>query len=219
MIERKKGIAAEETFSKTRATLAGAKKGKFNIVPPSAEDFEGLLYNFIGSKEQGNTDKKFFDEKLFKPLARANFQLNRERQLLKTNFANLVKANKGILKLLSKESEYKYYNNDSAVRVYLWNKLGYNIPGIDSKDEAALVKAVKNDPVLLKFAEELVTVPNKKESWLKPEDGWTATNIEMDLQEILSKIGRARIFEEFITNSDIIFSEEIKGTITLPLAH
>jgi len=209
MLERKKGILATEIISKTTATLAGAKKGKYNIiVPPSAEDFEGLIYNFIGSKEQGNKDKEFFNEKLFRPLARANFNLNAERQVVKRNYKSLLDANKGILKLLREESDYKYYNNDSAVRVYMWDKLGYEIPGIIEADKIALIKAVENNPKLLKFVEELVTVPNKKESWLKPEDGWTASTIEMDLQEILSKIGRARIFEEFIENADIIFSED-----------
>jgi len=209
MIERKKGILASETISEATAKLQGAKKGKGKIfIPPSADDFAGLLYNFLGTGKQGDADMQFFEEKLLDPLARANFQLNAERQFVKQGYHNLIKANKGITKKLRKESDYKYYTNDAAVRVFMWTRLGYDIPGINAADKKALINAVLKDKDLLKFAEELISVPSKKESWLKPEDAWTASTIEMDLQEILSKIGRARIFEEYITNADIIFSKD-----------
>jgi hypothetical protein len=209
MIERKKGILATETISEATAKLQGAKKGKGKIfIPPSADDLVGLLYNFLGTGKQGDADMKFFEEKLLDPLARANFQLNAERQFVKQGYHNLIKANKGINKKLRKESDYKYYTNDAAVRVFMWTRLGYDIPGINATDKKALINSVLKDPDLLKFAEELINVPSKKESWLQPEDAWTASTIEMDLQEILSKIGRARIFEEYITNANIIFSKD-----------
>ena len=209
MLERKKGIAAETIISKATAKLIGQKKGKLKVfVPPSADDLVGMLYNFLGSGKQGDADMKFFEEKLLKPLARANYNLNTERQLIKSSYYNLIKANKGINKKLRAESTYKYYNNDAAVRVYMWTKLGYDIPGINASDKKGLLDSVIKNPELLKFAEQLINVPNKKESWLEPADDWTASTIEMDLQEILSKIGRARIFEEFIVNADIIFSED-----------
>ena len=209
MIERKKGFLSTETVSQATAKLTGAKKGKLKVfIPASADDFVGLLYNFLGTGKQGDADMKFFENKLLRPLARANSQLNSERQGIKQGYHNLVKANKGISKKLRAESDYKYYSNDAAVRVYMWNKLGYEIPGISETDKIALIKSVESNPALLKFADELITVPKKTESWLEPEDDWTANTVESDLQDILSKIGRARIFEEFITNADIVFSKE-----------
>ena len=209
MLERKKGIPAGEVISKATAKLRGAKKKAFSlIIPPSAEDFKGLVYGLLGTGKQGDADMQFFENKIFRPLAKANHQLNAERQLVKTKWKNLVKANKGILKTLRAESEYKFYNNDAAVRVWIWDKLGYEVPGINATDKKGLIDSVQNDPKLLKFAEELINVPNSKESWLKPEDDWTASTVEMDLQEILSKIGRARIFGEYIENAKIIFSED-----------
>jgi hypothetical protein len=209
MVERKKGIPAKEIISKATAKLRGAKKGKMSIiVPPSAEDFKGLIYALLGAGKQGDADMKFFEDKLFRPLAKANQQLNAERQLVKTKWKNLVKNNKGILKTLRKESEYKFYNNDAAVRAWVWNKLGYEIPGINAADKKGLLESVENNPKLLKFAEELISVPNSKESWLEPAEDWTASTIEMDLQDIVSKIGRARIFNEYIQNADIIFSDQ-----------
>jgi len=204
----KKGVLATETISKATAKLAGQKEGRFKLfVPPTADDLLGLVYNFLGTGKQGDADMQFFNEKLFRPLARANFQLNAERQAIKQRWQEVVKSNKGITKVLRKESDYKFYTNDHAVRAWMWDKLGYDIPGISETDKAALIESVNSSEKLLKFGEELIDVPNKKESWLKPEDDWTASTVEMDLQEILSKIGRARIFEEFITNADVIFSE------------
>ena len=209
MLERKKGIAATETISKATAKLQGQGKGKLKVfVPPSADDFVGLIYNFLGTGKQGDADMQFFEDKLLRPLAKANSQLNGERQAIKQRWQEVVKSNKGITKVLRKESDYKYYTNDHAVRVWMWNRLGYDIPGISETDKTALIESVNSSEKLLKFAEELIDVPNKTESWLQPEADWTASTVEMDLQEILSKIGRARIFEEFITNADIIFSED-----------
>ena len=210
MLERKKGIPVDEVISKATAKLMGAKKGKRMkfFIPPSAEDLEGLIYALYGSGKQGDADVKFMEDKIFRPLAKANNQLNAERQLVKQKFHNVVKANKGILKVLRKESNYKFYNNDSAVRVWMWAKLGYEIPGINETDKNALLNAVENDPKLLKFAEDLISVPDKQESWLKPEKDWTAGTVESELQDIVSKIGRARIFNEYIQNKNIIFSED-----------
>ena len=209
MLERKKGISANDIISKTTATLSGRGKGKFKLfVPPGAEDFEGFLYAFAGAGKQGEADLEFFKEKLLDPIAKANYNLNFERQVLKGKYSDLIKNNKGVIKKLRKESDYQFYSNDAAVRVWMWDKLGYTIPNLNPSDIKNLTDAVNNDPALLKFANELINTPNKKESWQKPDENWAASTIEMDYQEILSKIGRARIFSEFIENVDVIFSKD-----------
>ena len=208
MIERKKGIAASESISGVTARLEGRSKGKFEIfVPPSAEDFEGMLYYFMGSGEQGNLDRLFFEDKLLMPIAEANYQLNYERQLLKKKYALLLKSNKGILKKLRQESNYKFYTIDSAVRVYIWDKLRFDIPGLYDKDVIELIKIVEADPALKKFADQMVRFPRKQESWQIPKENWAASTLEYDLQQTLDKVGRKRIFAKFIENKKIIFSE------------
>ena len=70
MIERKKGVDALKIFSEAEAKKRGRGIGRFNIyIPPSAEDFKGLLYYFMGKGEQGNKDMKFFEKNLLKPFA------------------------------------------------------------------------------------------------------------------------------------------------------
>ena len=79
MLERKKGIAASESISKVTAKLEGRGKGRFEVfVPPSAEDFEGMLYYFMGAGESGEIDRLFFEDKLLTPIAEANYQLNND---------------------------------------------------------------------------------------------------------------------------------------------
>ena len=208
MVQRKKGISKERTVSAVEAKAIGKGKGRFKIfIPPSAEDFKGLIYSLMGSGKQGDIDAEFFSEKLFKPLAKANYILNAERQNLKAKFKNLIDNNKGITKELRKESGYSFFSNDHAVRVFMWNKLGYEIPGLSGKEQSALIKIVEDNPKLKKFAEEIIVIPNKNESWLQPKEEWAASTVEMDLQETISKTGRKRIFAEFIQNADIIFNE------------
>ena len=214
MIERKKGIAKGRRVSAVEAKAKGEKIGRFAwFVPPAAEDLRGLVYGLLGAGEQGNIDAKFFAENLFKPLARANHILNAERQNLKAKFKNLLDNNKGITKTLRKETGYSFFSNDHAVRVYMWNKLGYDIPGLSNAELGALINIVENDPKLKKFAEEIISIPNKNESWLKPKDEWAAATVEMDLQDTISKTGRKRIFAEFIQNVDIIFNEDVLNKI------
>ena len=46
IIENKTGIGSDKTYSRVKAEVAGANKGRFNFfIPPSAEDFVGLLYS------------------------------------------------------------------------------------------------------------------------------------------------------------------------------
>ena len=208
MVQRKKGISKEKTVSAVEAKAIGKNKGRFKVfIPPSAEDFKGLVYSLMGAGKQGNIDAEFFSEKLFKPLAKANYILNAERQNLKAKFKNLIDNNKGITKELRKETGYSFFSNDHAVRVFMWDKLGYEIPGLSATEQNELIKIVESNPKLKKFAEEIIVIPNKNESWLKPKEEWAASTVEMDLQDTISKTGRKRIFAEFIQNADIIFNE------------
>jgi hypothetical protein len=208
MLERKKGIPANENISEVTARLEGRGKGTFQVfVPPSAEDFEGLLYFFMGEGKQGEDDRAFFQEKLLIPIAEGNYQLNYERQILKKKYAALIKANKGIVKKLREESNYKFYTIDSAVRVYIWDKLKYDIPGLYDKDIIELVKIVESDPALKKFADQMSRFPRRGESWRKPEANWAAGSLEYDLQQTIDRVGRKRIFAKFIENKKLIFSE------------
>ena len=53
ILEQTTGVESQKQFSEAQAKLRG-KKGKYrSIIPPSAQDFMGLLYNFMGKGKVG----------------------------------------------------------------------------------------------------------------------------------------------------------------------
>ena len=60
MIEDSSGIEAYKKYSAARAKTVGASKGKYAfLIPPSAEDFTGLLYKMIGKGKKGDAQMAF----------------------------------------------------------------------------------------------------------------------------------------------------------------
>ena len=81
ILEDVTGIESKKRFSAIKARKRGADKGKFRFfIPPSHEDFVGLLYNFIGKGKEGNAHRDFFETALVRPLNRAYRELNAAKQ-------------------------------------------------------------------------------------------------------------------------------------------
>jgi hypothetical protein len=208
ILEQITGIDAKKMFSQIKARKRGASKGKFRFfIPPSHEDFVGLLYNFIGKGTQGNKHRDFFEKVLIQPLNRAYIKLNVAKQSIANDYKKLTQRFPDIKKKLTKKIPSGDFTFEEAIRVYLWNKHGYDIPGLSKADIKLLSDIVKKDKDLLSFAETL-NVISKQDQYVKPTDGWESTNIRMDLDDATGRIGRAQFFEEFIENADIIFSQK-----------
>ena len=89
IIEESANVKAEKTFSAVSARMLGADKGKYKLfVPPSAEDFVGLLYSFLGRGKQGEKHLKFFDKTLLKPYAKAYNDIHAAKQSIGENLLN-----------------------------------------------------------------------------------------------------------------------------------
>ena len=96
------GIESKKRYSQTKARKRGEGKGKFRFfVPPSHEDFSGLLYNFMGKGEKGNKHRAFFEQALLKPLNRAYQELTAAKQAIATDYKNLIKQFPDLRKKLS----------------------------------------------------------------------------------------------------------------------
>ena len=69
MIEDSSGIETYKKYSAARAQTIGANKGKFNFfIPPSAEDFTGLLYKMLGKGKKGDAQMAFLKTNLLRSL-------------------------------------------------------------------------------------------------------------------------------------------------------
>ena len=208
ILENVTGIEAEKRFAATKARKRGANKGKFRFfIPPSHEDFAGLLYNFMGRGKQGDAHRSFFEKALIRPLNRAFKELDLARQSIANDYKSLNKEFPNVKDKLTKKTPDGDFTYSDAVRVYLWDKHGHNIPGLSETDQQNLVDLVASDPELQTYAETLGVV-SKREDYVKPTDGWESGDIRMDLDDATGRVGRSEFFTEFYENADIIFSEE-----------
>ena len=209
MIARNKGVAAQAEFSRVVAKRRGAGIGKFKVwMPSSLDDFKGLTsYTFAGKGRQGDADQKFFQDALITPYFRGVAAIETAKQTLSNDFRELNKAFKPVLKKLGKIAGDTGYTNDQAIRVYLWNKAGYEVPGLSKRDSKKLNDLIANDPELSAYAEAALLI-SKKDKWIKPSAFWDAETILSDLNNFTEKTNRKEFIAEFIENADIIFSEK-----------
>ncbi len=209
IIEDVKGIDANKRFSAVKAKRRGAGKGRFRFfIPPSHEDFLGLLYNFMGKGEAGNRHREFFEKTLLKPLNRAYRELNAAKQAIASDYRSLIKKYPDLRKLINKKTPDGDFYYSDAIRVYLWDKFGFNIPNTSKADQKQLVDLVKSDKDLKAFADGVGKISRVKEGYVEPTENWEGGDIKTDLADATNRVGRKKYFAEFIENTGEIFSKE-----------
>ena len=212
IIEDNKGIPENAEFSEAAAKVRGAQSDKFwsrLFVPPSAEDFKGLLYMLIGKGKKGEAQMAFLEKALIKPFARAYKDMNAAKEKISNQYKLLTSEFKDIKKKLLTATDYNNFTFDQAVRVYLMSENGIDIPGISKRDTEALTKIVKSDQRLKDFADKLSKVTGLEEGYVTPSDvNWLASTIEMDIKSINNDIRRSEFLNEWIENKKVIFSEK-----------
>jgi predicted kinase len=209
IIEQSTGVGSEKVFSDAQAKIRGNKMRFDNIVPYSVQDLMGLLYNFVGKGKAGEQHMEFFKKALIDPFARAINELNHAKQAAANDYNNLLKAFPEVKKILAKNIEGSDYTYDQAVRVYLWDKAGLEIPGLSKRDLKMLSDVIKNNPELQAFADAIGLISKKEEGYSKPGEYWLVENIASDLLSDGS-IGDARseFLVEWQQNADEMFSKE-----------
>ena len=205
ILEEVTGIKRGKTFSAKAAAKSGAGKGRFRLfIPPSHEDFLGIIYNFLGKGEQGNKHRDFFQKALLDPLNKAYIELDTVKQNIANGFKELNKEFKDVKDVL-KDKVYGDFTNEDAIRVYLWNKIGHKIPGLTKKEIKDLSKIVSKNKRFATYANKIKKISGQKE-YVKPGETWDTGNIRLDLADVTDNIGRKNIFAKFFENADIIFS-------------
>ena len=102
IIEQTTGVESQKVFSDAQAKIRGAKTKYSNLIPASAQDFSGLLYNFIGKGKKGEADMAFFKKSLIDPFARGINEINASKQSAANDYKNLQKAFPEVKKQLTK---------------------------------------------------------------------------------------------------------------------
>ena len=213
MIERKKGIPANKKLSAAVAANMGRKKGRYDwFIPNAAEDFAGMMYKFYGKGEQGNKDMALIKEALIRPFNRAENAISTYKQRLGADYQALEKQLGQMDLVISKETKAKLekssMNADQAARVFIYNKLGYDVPGLKSGEISNLVRIVNGDARLKAFAEGVMGITKTDRVFPRPGETWFSSNTRYELYKYATEGVRGEFLKEWEANVDKMFTEE-----------
>ncbi len=205
IIEDVTGIESFKTFSEAKGKVRGQGKGKYKFfIPPSADDFAGLLYKLTGKGKAGEAQQAWFKEALFDPFAKAMREFESYKQNVTGIVNQLKKDIKNVPSGLKKVNETGF-TNEVAVRVYLWAKNGYDINGLSETDKKELIAIVQANQDLLDFADQMDSV---LEGYPEPQNDWLAGTITTDAINMINTTKRAEFLEAWQNNADAIFTKE-----------
>lgn len=223
IIEDKFGIEEYKRFSEVVGKRRGAKKDRLNFknffFPPSAEDFMGLMYDLIGKSEKGDAQKQWFMDNIVMPYTIGVAQLDSARQSIRRAHRNLLTENAGLKKVLRQKIVDGDFTHDQAIRVYLWNLKGVEIPGLSQRDQKKLTELVAQSEQLKDFAGQLLALANMEQGWPDPSEYWDAETLLSDLNNLTQKANRKTYLKEFIENANTIFSPENKNKLRAALGN
>lgn len=198
-----------ESANKAAPTNKGIGPG--GVMRYSSMDFRTLLFQIMpdkGSGEQNQKAKDFILNKLERPywdgidasISDGLYMADKVSSLLKSyeNRPEGVKLNGKI--------EGTEFTVDDAVRVYLWNKSGYEIPGVSNAELRNMVELVEGNEALNTLANELDNAAGGKYS--EPGDGWSNGTIGSDIGDLYAQKQREFYLEDWENNVNEILNPE-----------
>ena len=208
ILEQTTGIASEKEYKKVKAEVAGASRGRvFRGIPYSAQDFVGLLYETLGKGKLGDAQMAWYKQHLIQPFARAMNDIDNARLNMLQDYRALKKQLGVEPKDLRKKDPGEPYTREQAVRVYIWNVQGTDVPGISKQDLKDLTKYVQDNAELQVFADQIIAI-QKGDQYAKPQVGWPAGSITTDILRGINTGVRAKYLQQWQDNVDVIFSEK-----------
>jgi len=190
-------------------------RDKTNVifVPPSAEDLRGLWNNHIAGKgRKGEADIAWFEEAILRPYARGERASDASKLLMTDQLEKLYKAFGGDFRKKLTEQYSGIYTTQDAVRMYIYDQLGYDIPG-NAKSIKDTIDKVNKDSKVKDFADQLMqNVYSNKNlkatvEYSKPNKNWKDGDIDSDITSSMRN-ARKVFYKEFFENKKNIFTAE-----------
>ena len=216
LLEATTGVGRHKRYSKAKAEVEGKKRSQYKFwIPPSAEDFVGLLYPTLAKGKVGDSQLAWYKTNLLDPYAKGEAAISKSKTQITTDYNQLKRSlkeldGKGVKGLKDnikmKDGIESPFTKEHAIRVYNWTKMGLEIPGLSKADQKLLVNTVEKNDNLKTFADGLMLVG--KGDYVKPDNNWVIGTISTDLVRSVQTNKRSKHLQEFIQNADIIFSEE-----------
>ena len=178
IMEESFGIDQDKIFSAASAQKYEVFKRRMrslSFIPPSAEDFEGLLYKTLTSGKKGEAQYEFYKETLLDPFTKATYisdifkngLLRQHKELLKTLpvYKNSSKVNRmrNVKKYFQEILPGTVVTRENAVRLYLWRTNGtLTIPG-DTVNGKPIDNPNIND-ITVEELDQIMAAMNKEEN-------------------------------------------------------
>ena len=156
ILEQKTGILSDKIYTPVTARNEKSKKGFNYFIPHSAEDFVGMLYTTLPKGKEGDKALAWYKSNLLNPYSIAMENINRDRMQLMNDFKALKKKLKNVPKQLTKKVGNTNYTNETALRVWMWNQQGMEIPGLDNATKQTLLDQVNNNKDFIDFGNQLI---------------------------------------------------------------
>ena len=214
IIEHQSGVPKDAKYSQVVAKRKGANKGKYEFfVPPSADDFKGLLYYLAGKGEQGSKDLEWLIENLSKPYHKAIDAINIAKTVIKSDYKKILKEYPEVAKKLTSIIPGTDFTYDQGIRMFIWHKQKQDIPGIAKRDLNSVLKAINADEDLVGFANEVEKIGSVNDMYLQPDQYWDVGSILADLDNRSNKVGRKEFLKDWIARVDAVFTPDVLNKI------
>tara|TARA_R100001463_G_scaffold85139_4_gene140033 strand:+ start:18924 stop:29153 length:10230 start_codon:yes stop_codon:yes gene_type:complete len=208
ILEEVTGVESFKEFSEAKARQRGKDKGRFRFfIPPSAEDFKGLLYNFLGKGKQGEAQFSFFKQELIDPYAKAQRQIDAAQQSINRDYKTIKKQHKPVIKKLRKKIPGTEFTYDQGVRIALWDRAGFDIPGLSPTDKNKVLAALGKEGDVVAYANDLSLITKQPDGYLAPGEFWVTETIGSDLNKLTQEVGREKYLEPFKQKRSQIFGD------------
>ena len=129
----------------------------------------GLIYPTLGKGRIGDANMAWYKTHVLNPYTKAMENLSAARLNLMNDFKQLKKS-LDVPKDLRKKTD-SGFTNEQAVRVYLYDQMGYEVPGISKRDLSELKSIVQENSKLQMFAEQLMSI-TKGDGYPPPSGNW-----------------------------------------------
>ena len=191
-----------------RAKFLGKDIGRREFfIAPGADDFQGLMLRLAGKGDQGNKDVSFFKKAFFDPYNRAYRKLNQVQYNMMHAYSQVRKEHKDVIKGLKKKFD-KQFTNEQAIRIYLWDKQGFEVPGLSNKERSAIAKKVANNKEMVSFANKVrLSLQLDKNAYPAPKESWSIGSIKGDMYDAVNSVHREQALAEWQENVDMLLND------------
>lgn len=211
ILEDVTGLNAKTEFSEVASKQLGRDKNK-NVffVPPSHDDYRGLIENYlVGKGDQSQKHISFFEEYLLEPYYEGVNNYSAERVRMIRQYRDIKKTFKPLFKQL-KADAFPGMSVENAIRIYIWSRKGYDISGISENEIKQAQAFVVKDGMAREAAIEIMKITDLH-GHVEPGKNWNSGGIIGDIIDSLKKNSRKKYLEEWNRNIDFIFNEKNKN--------